>query len=66
MVSLLKTSPGRAMGDSVLVGNTEEPSHEAPRLPQLLAGSQHSSSSQSYPPSTESLCLHRPAYPLVF
>lgn len=55
IVSLLRTSPGRAMGESVLAGNTEEPSHEAPRLPQLLAGSQNYSSSQSYPPSTESL-----------
>lgn len=43
------------MGESILTGNTEEPSHKAPRLPQLLAGSQNYSSSQSYPPSTESL-----------
>lgn len=43
------------MGESVLAGNTEEPGHEAPGLPQLLAGSQNYSSSQSYPPSTESL-----------
>lgn len=43
------------MGESILAGNTEEPGHEASGLPQLLADSQNCSSSQSYPPSTESL-----------